>query len=90
VRIRNATLRPKVLHLHYRPAVRKKNTAAANNDLDGHQFIISYAQFGRDSLFYMILGTEGWAAVIGLKPMWKENPSSFFKLQAFAHLCVPL
>jgi hypothetical protein len=33
---------------------------------DSHQFIISCAQFGRDSLFCMILGTEGWAAFIGL------------------------
>jgi hypothetical protein len=34
--------------------------------LGSHQFIISCAQFGRDSLFCVILGIEGWAAVIGL------------------------
>ena len=38
------------------------NQAAADNNLGSHQFIICCAQFGRDSLFYMILGTEGWAA----------------------------
>jgi hypothetical protein len=42
------------------------NQAAADNNLGSHQFIISCALFGRDSLFCMILGTEGWAAVIGL------------------------
>ncbi len=34
--------------------------------LGSHQFIISCAQFGRDSSFCVILGIEGWAAVIGL------------------------
>ena len=43
-----------------------ENQAAADNNLGSHQFIISCAQFGRDSLFCMILGTEGGAAVIGL------------------------
>jgi hypothetical protein len=42
------------------------NQAAAADNLGSHQFIISCTQFGRDSLFCMILGTEGWAAVIGL------------------------
>lgn len=42
------------------------NQAAADNNLGSHQFIISCAQFGRDSLFCMLLGTEGGAAVIGL------------------------
>jgi hypothetical protein len=43
-----------------------RNQAAADNNLGGHQFIISCAQFGRDSLFYMLFGSEGGAAVIGL------------------------
>jgi hypothetical protein len=38
----------------------------ADNNLGSHQFIISCAQFGRDSLFCMTLGTVGWAAVIRL------------------------
>jgi hypothetical protein len=32
------------------------NQAAADNNLGSHQFIISCAQFGRDSLFCMIWG----------------------------------